>query len=152
MGKGYNHVRVSFKHATLGKYEYDAIGVKDGKCLIVEVKGANIVDDELEAEIGRFASKVEHLENQLPDLTEALGCDSEIESASGLFVFLGDFRDFEPTVTSISLWGYDDFVEALKAADLPDRIVGLLDRSYVIRSVRHDLLSVQGLFEAEEGQ
>lgn len=91
--------------------------------------------------------KVEHLENQLPDLTEALGCDSEIDSASGLFVFLGDFRDFEPTVTSISLWGYDDFVEALKAADLPDRIVGLLDRSYVIRSVRHDPFSVQGLWK-----
>ena len=138
VSQGYQHVKVSLKHASLGKYEYDAIGVKDGKCLILEVKGAEISDHKLQKQIGRFADKVTHLRDRLPDLTRALGCESEIESISGMFVFLGDLDNFKPAVTSIPLWGYDDFVEALQAVDLPDKIVGLLNKSYIIRHVRLD--------------
>ena len=138
MGQGYQDARVSFKRALLGKYEYDAIGVKDGQCLVVEVKGAEISDHRLQEQIRRFADKVDHLRNRLPDLEKALGYESDIESISGIFVFLGDLDKFKPAVTSISLWGYDDFVEALKAVNLPDKVVGLLDRSHIVRQVRLD--------------
>ena len=37
--QGYSNVKVSLKRASLGNYEYDALGVKDGECLVVEVKG-----------------------------------------------------------------------------------------------------------------
>ena len=136
--QGYGHVGVSFRHASLGEFEYDAIGVKNGKCLVLEVKGAEVSDYELHDQIGRFDHKLDHLRGRLPDLTKALGCESAIESISGIFVFLGDLSDFESPVTSIPLWGYDDFMGALKAAGLPGRIAGLLDRSYVVRHVRAD--------------
>ena len=136
--QAYQPVKVSFKQASLGKYEYDAIGVKNGKCLIVEVKGANVVDDQLELEIGRFALKVEHLASQLPALTEALGCESAIEGVSGLFVFLGDLDNFKSENQSTTLWCYDDFVSALKRASLPNKIIGLLDKSSIVRHVRLD--------------
>ena len=158
VGQGYNHVSVSFRHASLGKFEYDAIGVKTGECLVLEVKGAEISDHELQEQIRRFADKVDHLRGRLPDLTKALGCESGIESISGMFVFLGDLDGFKPTVTSIPLWGYDDFVEALQAMDLPDKIVGLLDRSYIIRHVGlddfpHDPFSVGlGVNRSADGQ
>ena len=138
VGQGHNNVRVSFRHASLGQFEYDAIGVKNGECLVLEVKAAEISDHQLQEQIHRFADKVDHLRGRLPDLTKALGCESDIESISGMFVFLGDLDGFKPTVTSIPLWGYDDFVEALKAMDLPGKIVGLLDRSYIIRHVGLD--------------
>lgn len=138
VGQGHNHVRVSFRHASLGKFEYDAIGVKNGECLVLEVKGAEVTDHELQEQVRRFADKVDRLRGQLPDLTKALGCESDIESISGIFVFLGNLGNFKPAVTSIPLWGYDDFVGALKAADLPDKVVSLLDRSYIIRQVQLD--------------
>ena len=138
VSQGYNNVRVSFQHASLGKFEYDALGTKNGKCLVLEVKGAEISDNKLQEQIRRFAHKVDRLRGRLPDLTKALGCEYDIESISGLFVFLGDLGNFKPTVTSIPLWGYGDFVEAVQAVDLPDRIVGLLNKSHIIRHVRLD--------------
>ena len=138
VGQGHNNVSVSFQHASLGKFEYDAIGVKNGNCLVLEVKGAELSDHELQEQIRRFADKVDHLRGRLPDLTKVLGCESDIESISGIFVFLGDLGNFKPTVTSIPLWGYDDFVEALQKVALPNKIVGLLDRTHIIRHVRLD--------------
>ena len=138
VGQGHSNVRVSFRQASLGKYEYDAIGVKNGECLVLEVKGAETSDHQLREQIQRFADKVDHLRGQLPELRKALDCESDIESISGMFVFLGDLDSFKPTVTSIPLWGYDDFVEALHAMGLPDKIVGLLDRSHIIRHVGLD--------------
>jgi len=138
VGRGYNHVSVSFRHARLGKFEYDAIGVKTRECLVLEVKGAEISDHELQEQIRRFADKVDHLRGRLPDLTKALNCETDIEGISGIFVFLGDLGNFKPTVKSIPLWGYDDFVQALQAVNLPDRIVGLLDRSHIIRHLGLD--------------
>ena len=136
--QGYHSVKVSFKRAALGKHEYDAIGVKDGHCLVVEVKGAEISDRELQEQIRRFADKVDHLRGRLPDLAQALRCDSGIEGVSGLFVFLGDLGGFKPANQSITLWGYDDFVKALKATDIPGRIVGLLDKSYIVHTMGDD--------------
>lgn len=132
-GRGYSDVKVSFKRASLGEFEYDAIGVRDGRCLVLEMKSANLRDDELQREIARFADKVEHLHDRLPALTDALGCESSVDSVSGLFIFLGDLKHFEPTDQSVSLWGYDEFVNALKEIGLPDRIVSLLDRSHILR-------------------
>ena len=158
VGQGYEHVKVSLKHASLGKYEYDAIGVKDGQCLALEVKGAETVDQELQKQIGRFADKVDHLRGRLPALAKALGGESAIEDVSGLFIFLGNLGDFRPN-SSIPLWGYNDFVEALKAIGLPDKIVGLLDRSHIIRQVSFDDLpdksavrSLSYLFQTETGR
>ena len=138
VGQGHSNVRVSFQHASLGKYEYDAIGVKDGNCLVLEVKGAEISDHELDIQIRRFVDKIDHLRSRLPHLTKQLGCESDIESISGLFIFLGDLDDFKPIVTSIPLWGYGDFVEALQAVDLPDKIIRLLERSHIVRHLGLD--------------
>ena len=138
IGQGYRDVKVSFRRASLGKYEYDAIGVKDGQCLAMEVKGADISDHKLQEEMCRFANRVDHLRDRLPDLAKALGHESHIEGISGIFVFLGDLNNVKPIATSIPMWGYDDFVEALQALELPDKIVGLLDRSYIVRHVRLD--------------
>ena len=118
VGQGHNNVRVSFRHASLGQFEYDAIGVKNGECLVLEVKAAEISDHQLQEQIHRFADKVDHLRGRLPDLTKALGCESDIESISGMFVFLGDLDGFKPTVTSIPLWGYDDFVGSITSNGL----------------------------------
>ena len=112
--------------------------MKEGQCLVVEVKGAEISDHELQEQIRRFADKVDHLRGRLPVLAQALRCDSGIESVSGLFVFLGDLGGFKPANQSITLWGYDDFVKALKATDIPGRIVGLLDKSYIIHTMGDD--------------
>ena len=149
-GQNYEHVKVSLKHASLGKYEYDAIGVKAGQCLVVEVKGAETIDDELHAQIRRFADKVDHLRGRLPVLRKAMGCESDIENISGLFVFLGDLDGFKQD-SSVPLWGYDDFVRALRAVGLPNKIVGLLDRSHIIRYVQlgdsSDESAVRSLFD-----
>ncbi len=140
VGQGYHDVKVSFRHTALDRFEYDAIGIKDKDCLVIEVKGAEIIDHKLDMEISRFASKIERLRSQSSSLAKALGC--EVESVSGLFVFLGDFDDFKPTDTSIPLWGYEDFVGALKEAGLPNRLVKLLDKSYIIHSI-----DIGGLFD-----
>ena len=135
VGQGCRDVRVSFKHASLGKLEYDAIGVKDGQCLVVEITGANIVDRKLHQKIGKFAEKIDGLQKQLPALRRALRSDSNIDDVSGLFIYLGDIDHFEAAEPSISVLSYDDFVEALKAIGLPERIVDLLDKSHIIHSV-----------------
>ena len=136
IGQGYCHVKVSFKHASLGKYEYDAIGVKDGQCLVLEVKGGNLVDSELQREICKLAGKIEHLRNRMPALAQALGSESHVDNVSGQFIFLGDLPQTRSTEPPVILWGYDDFVNALRETGLPDRIVGLLDRSQIVHSMQ----------------
>ena len=133
--QGYRPARVSFKRASLGKYEYDAIGVKDGECLVIEVKSADLRDDQLHSEIARLEEKVEGLRSRLPELATAIGCENEIDSVSGLFVFLGELDEFPRTDTSVAKWDYDDFVQALRDAGLPSRVTGLLDRSNIIRTI-----------------
>ena len=135
VGQGYSHVKVSLKRASLGDSDFDAIGVKDGRCLVIEVKRASLVDSELQNEIGTFAKKVGRLRDQMPALKQALGSESDINEVSGLFIFLGDLDGFKPADPSIPLWGYDDFVKALKAMGIPNRIVGLLDQCHIIHSM-----------------
>ncbi len=147
VGQGYHNVKVSFRRASLGEPDYDAIGVKDGECLVIEVKGANPRDDVLQLEIAKFADRINSLRGRLPALAKAMGCEGSIHTVSGIFVFLGDLGSFKPADASIPLWDYNDFVEALKAIDLPDRILGLLDRSQIIRHIQlndflHDPFSV----------
>ena len=147
VAQGYSNVKVSLKRASLGKSDYDAIGVKDGQCLVLEVKGANILDGKLQKEIRKFADKLKRLRGRLSVLANELEYESEIETVSGLFIFLGDLDDFEPAIPSIPVWGYEDFVRSLRSAGLPPRVVGLLDKSYIIHSMwdgdsPHDPFSV----------
>ena len=135
VGQGYSHVKVSLKRASLGDSDYDAIGLKDGQCLVTEVKRASLADSELESEIGRFAKKIERLRDWMPELKQVLGSESDINEVSGLFIFLGDLDGFKPADPSIPLWGYDDFVKALKATGIPNRIVGMLDKCHIIHSM-----------------
>ena len=103
--------------------------------MVVEITGANIVDRKLHQKIGKFAEKIEDLQKQLPALRRALRSDSNIDDVSGLFIYLGDLDHFEAAEPSISVLSYDDFVKALKAIGLPERIVNLLDKSHIIHSV-----------------
>ncbi len=132
--QGYRQVKVSFKHASLGKYEYDAIGVKDGRCLVMEVKGANVLDDEFMGEIGKFANRLGHLQKRKPELAKALGEKSDIEDVLGHFIFLGDLCGIDTTGTAVIVWDRDKFVSALKETGFPSRIVDLLDRCHIIHS------------------
>ena len=136
VGQGYSHVKVSLKRASLGDSDYDAIGVKDERCMVVEVKGADLLDRELRNEIGRLANRVKQLRGRMPALKEILGSESDIIEVSGLFIFLGDLHHFEADDQTIPLWSYDDFVESLRAIGLSDRVVGLLDRCHIMHSMQ----------------
>ena len=133
--QGYRPVRVSFKHASLGNYEFDAIGVMDDQCLVIEVKSADLMDYELRREISKLEQKVEHLSGRLDKLANSLGAENKIASVSGLFVFLGDLDRFTPSGAHVALWGFDDFATNLRASDIPGRIVDLMDKSNIIHAI-----------------
>ena len=135
VGQGCHDVKISFRHASLGRSDYDAIGEKDGKCLVIEVKGADLRDDDLQLEIAKFADRIKHLRGRLPLLAHALGSEPDIVEVSGQFVFLGDLHHFKSAEPSIPIWSYDDFVDVLRTIGLPKRIVDLLDKSYIIHSM-----------------
>ena len=135
VGQGYSHVKPSFRRASLGKSDYDAIGLKDGQCLVIEVKGADLGDEELQRKIAEFSERVERLRDRMPALKQLLGSKSDITGVSGLFIFLGDLDHFKPADPSMPLWGYNDFVKALKTVGLPSRIVGLLHKCHIIHSM-----------------
>ena len=133
--QGYSNVKVSLKRASLGDYEYDVLGVKDGECLVVEVKSGDVLDRKLQEHIARLAHKVEYLRGRLPALSKALGYEGYIERVSGLFISLADLKDFEPADTSVTLWDYDGFLRRLRGLELNPRLVGLLDRSHIVHSI-----------------
>ena len=136
--QGYTNVRVSLRRASLGDTDYDALGVKNGDCLVIEVKGGDVADEELEVEIAKFAHKVQNLQGRLPALSRALGYEDQIDKVSGLFISLADLRGFQPVEDSVELWGYDRFVRSLKEVGMPMRLIRLLDRSQIIRTIRLD--------------
>ena len=133
--QGYSNVKVSLKRASLGNYEYDTLGVKDGECLVVEVKGGEVLDRELQEQIARLGHKVEYLSTRLPALSQALGYEGNIDRVAGLFISLADLRGFESTGDSVTLWDYNDFLRRLRRLGLSARLVGLLDRSHIVHSM-----------------
>ena len=133
-GSGYDCVRPTFEPESLGKYEYDAVGVKDGLCLVVEVKSGSVIDGDLRNQIFRLDKKVRHLQGILPALQQALECDSPISEVGGLFISLANLQDFDLGQHECELWDRDRFVAELKAVGLPNKITDLLDVSYIIRS------------------
>ena len=133
--QGYSNVKVSLKRASLGNYEYDALGVRDGECLVVEVKGGDILDRELQEQIERLGLKVEHLRGRLPALSKALGYEGQIERVVGLFISLADLRGFESADDSVTLWDYNGFLRRLRRLGLNRRLVGLLERSHIVHSI-----------------
>lgn len=133
--QGYSKVKVSLKRSSLGNYEYDALGVKDGECLVVEVKSGDVLDRELQEHIARLGHKVEYLRTRLPALSKALGYGGHIERVAGLFISLADLRDFEPADDSVTLWDYNGFLRRLRRLGMNPRLVDLLDRSHIIHSI-----------------
>ena len=132
---GYSNVKVSLKRASMGNYEYDALGVKDRECLVVEVKGGDVLDKKLQEQIARLGHKVEYLRGRLPALSKALGYPGHIEWVAGLFISLADLRGFECADDSVTLWDYDGFLGRLRRLGLSPRLVGLLDRSHIVHSM-----------------
>ena len=133
--QGYDHVKVSLKRASLGDYEYDALGVRDRECLVIEVKGGEVLDRALQEQISRLGRKVENLRGRLPALSKALGYKGSIERVSGLFISLAGLEGFEPVDDSVTLWDYNDFVERLRQLGLTSSLVGLLDRNHIIHTI-----------------
>ena len=133
--QGYRNVKVSLKRASLGEYEYDVLGVKDGECLVIEVKGGQVLDKVLREQISRLGHKVENLRGRLPALSQALAYDGSIDRVSGLFISLADLRGLESADDAVTLWDYNGFVRRLKDVGLTSRLVGLLDRSRIIHSI-----------------
>ena len=133
--QGYSNVKVSLKRASLGNYEYDALGVKDGECLVVEVKGGDVLDRKLQEQIARLEHKVEYLRTRLSALSKALGYEGHIERVAGLFISLADLRGFESADNSVTLWDYDGFLSRLRRLGLNPRLIDLLDRSHIVHSM-----------------
>ena len=144
--QGYRNVRVSLKRTSLGNYEYDALGVKDGECLVVEVKGGNVLDRELQEEIAGLGKKVKCLRTRLPALSKELGHGDPIERVAGLFISLADLRNFESSDESVTLWDYNGLVKRLRQVSLNSRLIDLLDRSHIMHSMS-DFDLVNELFE-----
>ena len=133
--QGYRKVKVSLHRASLGEYEYDALGVKDGECLVVEVKGGQVLDKVLREQIARLGQKIENLRRQLPALSRTLAYEGSIDRVSGLFISLADLKGFESADDSVTLWDYNGFVRRLKDMGLTSRLVDLLDRNRIIHSM-----------------
>ena len=133
--QGYSNVKISLKRASLGNYEYDALGVKDGECLVVEVKGGDILDRDLQEQIAKLGHKVEYLRARLPALSQALGYEGPIERVVGLFISLADLRGIESDDDSVTLWDYNGFLKRLRQLGLNPRLVDLLNRSHIIHSM-----------------
>ena len=131
--RGYNNVHVSLENASLGAYEYDVVGVKDGKCLIVEVKGGSVSDEALQEEVIALGHKAENLRGRLPALAKVLSYEGNIDQVSALFVSLANSEGLEFGGDSVLFWDYKDFVNELKAVSLPSRLVGLLEQGHIIR-------------------
>ena len=133
--QGYSYVRVSVKRASLGNYEYDALGVKDGECLVVEVKGGDVLDRDLQEQIAKLGHKVEYLRARLPALSKALGHEGHIGRVVGLFISLADLRGFESADDSVTLWDYNGFLKRLRQLGLNPRLVDLLNRGHIVHSM-----------------
>ena len=130
--QGYSNIKVSLKRASLGDYEYDALGVKDGECLVIEVKGGDVLDKELQEQIFRLGRKVDNLRGRLPALSKVLSHKGSIDRVSGLFVSLADLKGFETVDDSVTLWDYNHFVKELRELGLTSRLVSLMDRDHII--------------------
>ena len=141
--QGYSNVHVSLKDASLGKLEYDVLGVKSGQCLVVEVKGGNVTDRALQMEVDGLSRKVEHLQSRLSSLAKALGCEGSISRVSGLFVSLANVQDVEVGAGPVDIWGFEDFIKRLRDAGLSSRILKLLAQGHIIRFI--DLTGLAGL-------
>ena len=136
--QGYGHVRVSFKRTSLGDSDYDAIGIKDGQCLIIEVKPPSTVDTELREEVGEFANRIEFLRRRLPELARELAFENTIKDISGLFISLARLENFERSGLPVTLWGYDDYVKELRSARVSPRLIELLERTHIIHHIHPD--------------
>lgn len=132
--QGYRNIEVSFRRSSLGKFEYDAIGVKDGQCLVVEVKVGEVRGDQLQSELDKLSYKITHLRARLADLKQALNCEDTIHTVSGLFISLADLSGLESADSSIGLWDYDRFVSELRAVGFTNRVIRLLEKSHIIHS------------------
>ena len=131
--EGYANVKISLKRAALGNFEYDAIGVKGGECLVVEVKAGDVHDVELRKEVAYFSTKVQNLSAKLPQLAQELGYRGEISTVSGLFITMASLRDFLLEDQAVELWGYEDFENKLQETGLRSDYIKVLEKSNVIR-------------------
>lgn len=138
-GSGYGCVRPSFRRASLGNYEYDAIGIRDNECLVAEVKTGDVLDSDLRDEITKFAQKIEFLRGRLPAVTQALGYSGRVDSVSGIFVSLSDLTGFESAEQSVELWDYDRFSRELRKVGLSNRLWGFLNEGNIIRQLPSEL-------------
>ena len=133
--QGYSNVHVSLKDASLGKREYDVLGVKNGQCLVVEVKGGNVTDKALQRDVANLSRKVEHLQTRLPNLEKVLGYEGSISRVSGLFVSLANVKNIEVGGGPVEFWGYQDFARRLRDSGLSSRILKLLEQGYITRFI-----------------
>ena len=138
---GYGCVRASFRRASLDNLECDAIGIRDNKCLVVEVKTGEVMDSELQDEINEFAQKVEFLRGRLPEVAQTLGYGGRVDNISGTFISLTDLAGFEPVEHSVELWDYDRFVRELTKVGLSKRLVDFMKKEHIIRHLPSDLLA-----------
>ena len=130
--EGYTNVKISLKRAALGNFEYDAVGVKEGKCLALEVKAGDVRDVALGKEVAYFSTKVQNLSAKLPALAQELGYQGEISTVSGLFITMASLGDFEFEHQTVELWDYEDFESKLKETGLRSEYIKVLDKSNII--------------------
>ena len=153
---GYHPVRKSIELAGIG--EFDASGFKmsdeGGTCKLVEVKKKSTNQNELRAELEKFARKLDQAKLDRCALEKELRCPIPIRRVSGLFITMADVgeisarlpvdsepffglfssshaqADFKALLDSrsdIEFWDYNRFRSELIAADLPEPPIRLLE-------------------------
>ena len=149
--RNYRNIRTSFKPKVLSGLELDSLGIRpgpnSGECLVMEIKGQSSTDIELAQELDRFCSKVRTLKNHLPELSEEVGYEGDINTISGVFVSMGhpELEYNDPNVTFLN---YDGFITALRSVGVSRRLLNLLQPTRIYHVV--DDLTTDAWFKAND--
>ncbi len=127
-----------------------------GECKIVEVKKPSTNQVQLREEIEVFIAKVQSVRENRKVVEEALGFPGPIETVSGLFISMAEigdlaedvlekpepfsglfgstksraeFKSFLDGLSEVEFWDYNDFNRKLKAANLPQLPIKLLEHA-----------------------
>ena len=142
---GYQQVRVGFKHHQLGDMELDAIGImnssKGGRVMIVEAKGQADSTDDLEREVGEFYSKLKYLRERKEQLAIAIGYEGAIVDVRGRFVSMAKFDDRNWDLHELEVWDYKRFMNELRKARLPRRLLDQLQPGVLAEVLDFDVLA-----------
>ena len=129
------HIKTGFKPRLLrdmgAEGELDVLAIQPAAegatCIVLEAKGQSTTDDDLSMELKKFSSKLNLLEQALPELAKELSFGGHLKDLRGIFVSMARLRRFEHGEANVTLWDYDRFREELDEAKIPERLTRQLE-------------------------